>query len=180
MRLRLFFPCLVILILSGFKNSENKVALNANPRLNDSTLFDFWLGDWDAVWYEKDSLKAFGENHLTKEFNGFVIHENFKVLTGSTAGFVGGSWSMYDKNKQKWFQTWVDNSGSYMAFEAKLDGVNRIFERSTINKKGIAVIQRMVFKNITKNSFTWDWESSADNGKTWSLNWQIFYTRKKG
>jgi hypothetical protein len=180
MYLRVFFSGLLILMLWGFKASEvRSLAIIENPGLNDSTLFDFWLGDWDAVWFEKDSLKAYGENHLTREFNGYVIHEDFKIHSGNSAGFVGGSWSMYDKNKQKWFQTWVDNSGSYMTFEAKLEGPNRIFERSTINKKGIAVIQRMVFKNITKNSFTWDWESSVDNGKSWNMNWQIFYTRKK-
>lgn len=169
----------VILIFSCFKGTDKSFHLSPDLKLNDSTLFDFWLGDWNAHWFEKDSVKAFGENHLKKEMKGFVIEENFKINTGSSAGFIGSSWSIYDSNKKKWFQTWVDNSGAYMAFEGKIDGDNRIFERSTINKKGVPVVQRMVFKNIKKDSFTWDWETSTDNGKTWNLNWQIFYTRMK-
>jgi hypothetical protein len=169
----------VIVIFSCFKIQLASAQPPPALKLNDSTLFDFWLGDWNAHWFEKDSVKALGENHLKKEMKGFVIEENFKINTGNSAGFVGSSWSVYDNNKKKWFQTWVDNSGAYMAFEAKLDGDKRIFERSTINKKGMPVVQRMVFKNIQKDSFTWDWETSSDNGKTWSLNWQIFYTRMK-
>lgn len=29
----------------------------------------------------------------------------------------------------------------------------------------------MVFKDIKPESFTCDWESSADGGKTWKLSW---------
>jgi hypothetical protein len=176
---KIFFPIAMLLILTCSFTQKNINPDTEYPRLNDSTLFDFWLGDWEAQWFEKDSVKAYGENHIRKELKGFVISENFHIRSGSSKGFEGSSWSVYDKNKQKWFQTWVDNSGAYMTFEAKLDGSTRIFERSTINKKGTAVLQRMKFRDIKKDSFTWDWESSLDGGKTWSMNWQIFYTRKK-
>lgn len=152
---------------------------NTTLKLSDSTLFDFWVGDWEASWNENGTVKLLGENHLSKEFGGWVIREKFKVNDGASKGFEGGSWTVFDKQKKKWFQTWVDNNGAYMAFEGKLDGEKRIFERNTIDKKGEPVLQRMVFRDITTESFTWDWESSADNGKTWTLSWQILYKRIK-
>lgn len=164
--------------MASFKPEGNSVNIK-ELKAEDSTLFDFWIGDWEASWNENGSVKLLGENHLRKEYGGWVIREKFKVNEGASKGFEGGSWTVYDKQKQKWFQTWVDNNGAYMAFEGKPEGAKRIFERSTINKKGQPVIQRMVFRDITSESFTWDWESSADNGKTWNLNWQIFYKRKK-
>jgi hypothetical protein len=169
---------LIALALMSFKPEENMERMT-NLKLEDSTLFNFWVGDWEASWNENGTVKLLGENHLSKEFNGWVIREKFKVNDGTSKGFEGGSWTVYDKQKQKWFQTWVDNQGAYMAFEGKLEGDKRIFERSTIDKKGKPIIQRMVFKDISADSFTWDWESSADNGKTWTLNWQILYKRKK-
>jgi len=167
------------LLLCSFNNSTKNAGKPTALSLNDSTLFDFWVGNWEAHWMEKDSVKLLGENSIKKEMNDFVIQENFRVHAGASKGFVGSSWTVFDKNKHKWFQTWVDNQGAYMAFEAKPDGNNRIFERSTVNKKGVAIVQRMVFKDISASSFTWDWESSTDNGKTWALNWRIYYKRKK-
>jgi hypothetical protein len=43
---------------------------------------------------------------------------------------------------------------------------------------GTKIMQRMVFKNITPNSFDWSWEASKDGGKTWQVQWPIKYTRK--
>jgi hypothetical protein len=35
----------------------------------------------------------------------------------------------------------------------------------------------MVFYDIKKDSFTWDWEGTQDGGETWNLLWRINYTR---
>jgi hypothetical protein len=44
-------------------------------------------------------------------------------------------------------------------------------------KEADNLVKRMVFYNITKEKFDWDWESSKDSGKTWNLSWQIHYLR---
>jgi hypothetical protein len=41
------------------------------------------------------------------------------------------------------------------------------------------IISRMVYHNIQKDAFDWDWEASSDGGKTWKNNWHIHYDRKK-
>jgi hypothetical protein len=145
----------------------------------DSAWFNFWIGDWDVEWYGKDSVKEAGENHIKQILGSKVLQEDFKITKGANAGYEGKSWSVYNKATGKWNQTWVDNSGAYLDFTGKKDGQNRIFEREIIKKDGSKIIQRMVFKNVIPDNFTWDWESSSDGGKTWKNNWQLFYTRIK-
>jgi hypothetical protein len=48
-----------------------------------------------------------------------------------------------------------------------------------ITPKGKTIISRMVFKNITHDSFDWDYQYSLDEGKTWVDSWNIHYKRKK-
>ena len=47
------------------------------------------------------------------------------------------------------------------------------WELSWTDQQGNTVINRMIFHDIKSDSFTWDWQSSSDGGKTWQLNWQF-------
>ena len=53
-----------------------------------------------------------------------------------------------------------------------------ILARDAVRVDGTKVIQRMVFKNISRNEFDWSWEASKDGGKTWEVQWPIHYKRK--
>ena len=150
---------------------------NAKKIVHDE--MNFWIGNWDLYWYEKDSLKATGENIISKFYNDNVIREQFKVLTGSQMGYEGSSWSMFDAPSGIWKQTWVDNQGSYLDFVGGEEKGNRTFSKTNTKKDGTETTSRMVFKNVKKDSFVWDWETTNDGGKTWVNNWQIFYTRRK-
>ncbi len=143
----------------------------------DSTAFDFWLGKWNATWTEA-GVACHGTNTITKTMNDKFIHESFHILDGASKGFVGESFSVLDKADNTWKQTWIDSDGSYLDFTGAIDGDTKIFERTYRNTQGKTLHQRMRFYNIKKDSFMWDWEKSED-GKTWSLAWQISYTRMK-
>ena len=54
-----------------------------------------------------------------------------------------------------------------------------ILSHTVTRKDGSTIIQRMVFRDITADSLTWDWQASTDDGKSWKTNWQIFYKRSK-
>ena len=47
----------------------------------------------------------------------------------------------------------------------------------TTELKGVC--QRMVFHDIQPNQFKWDWERTADGGKTWTVMMKIDYVRVK-
>jgi hypothetical protein len=156
-------------------------ALTAGAQ-SDTALFSFWTGEWNASWKEvngKDTVNATGENTISRTLGGKVLHEQFNVLSGQSKGFQGESWSVCSKQAGTWKQTWVDNQGAYMDFtEGRGPHNEPAFER-TVRVNGKKTLQRMVFRDIRPTSFTWDWEVSTDEGKTWKLNWRIFYTRKK-
>lgn len=138
--------------------------------------FDFWVGDWDIHWINPDSSYTYAHNLIEKTLDGTVIQENF---SDSTSGFKGISISVFSPSDSTWHQAWADNAGGYFNFIGIVEGDTRIFQTESRVIKGVERIQRMVFRDIKTDSFTWDWEASTDNGKTWNLAWQIFYERKQ-
>lgn len=158
---------LLLLVLPG--------TLGAQVSKSDSTLYDFWIGTWELTWTDQQGEKGTGINHIQRIMDGNVIEENFKAITGSSAGFEGQSWSVLDASAGTWKQTWVDNQGGYLDFIGDVDGDNRIFSRS-FQKDGQKVIQRMVFKNITQDGFVWDWQRKVGE-EEWKSWWMIQYKR---
>ena len=145
-------------------------------KLQDSTLFDFWIGDWDLTWKNSNGITEKGTNHIAKILDGKVIQENFSFASGT---FKGMSLSVYNPEKQTWHQAWADSHGGYFDFEGEVDRDRIIFKTKLREEKNdFKVIQRMVFYDIQGNSLTWDWQSSRDGGVTWKLLWRIHYVRK--
>lgn len=136
--------------------------------------FDFWVGRWDARWTDAQGTPARGSNRVEKTLDGCVIVEHFDGAPGSP--LKGTSVSTYDRGTALWKQTWVDNTGAYLDFTgAWRDG------RMTLSRKAVVqgkpALQRMVFRDIGAQRFTWDWEVSSDDGATWTTQWRIEYTR---
>jgi hypothetical protein len=139
---------------------------------NTKSTFDFWLGNWNAYW--SDSLR--GINTITKILKDNVVEEHFVFNDKS---FVGRSWTVFDSKNAIWKQTWVDDAGAYLTFTGGQEG-DKVILRMTDKKvtNGKTVSMRMVFYNINKDSFDWDWQSSEDE-KNWKSVWLINYKRKK-
>jgi hypothetical protein len=130
--------------------------------------FDFWLGEWDVFWSDKK-----GVNFVEKILDGAVIKENFEG-----DGLVGISVSIFSKEDNRWHQTWVDNSGSYLDFVGEFSDGKMVLARNGI-VEGKPVKQRMIWHKITKDAFLWNWERSDDDGVSWRALWKIEYKRKK-
>jgi hypothetical protein len=137
----------------------------------DGTELDFWLGDWDARWGEV----GVGTNRLTRILSDRVIREEFSG--GGAVGHLEGlSLSVFDPDRRLWRQTWVDDQGGYL--ELVGDVVDGCFSfRRDAPEDGPATKQRMVFRDVGPASFRWTWEISEDGGRTWSIRWDIAYTR---
>lgn len=137
---------------------------------------DFWVGVWDARWEASQSIPAgTGTNTITREYGDCVIQEQFDG-GASTGGLIGHSVSTYHAPAQVWRQTWVDNQGGYFALTGGPVGDDFVLTSYRINTATPA--QRMVFTDITQNSFTWRWQSTPDAGATWTDSWVIYYTRR--
>lgn len=162
----------VALLLTAALLSNNLTAQPAGPSSAPEALqFDFWIGEWDLTW--NDTIK--GENSVTKEMDGCVIFEHFNNPLNQ---YRGWSWSVYNVQTRQWQQTWVDNSGDYILLTGGMESDKMILATAD-DKTASGTLRRMVFYNISKNSFDWTWEASDDNGKTWHVKWKIHYQRKK-
>jgi hypothetical protein len=167
MRQLLLTACMVVCFLTSFSQA-------------DSTWFDFWVGKWEASWEEPGGKTGKGRNVVTKILDNRVVQENFKIEEGASKGYLGTSLSVYNPKRKTWHQGYADNQGAYFNFIGERDGEKRIFKTEVVTNAGKQITQRMVFYDITENAMKWDWESSDDGGKTWKLNWRIFYKRISG
>lgn len=138
----------------------------------DGTELDFWLGEWDATWGEAGR----GTNRLTRILGGKVVDEHFEGR-GKVGSLEGRSWSVFDPERKLWRQTWVDDSGGYLDFTGALADSWFAFVREApeLGERGR---QRMVFRDVTPESFRWTWEASLDGGATWDVKWEIAYRRR--
>jgi hypothetical protein len=169
--MRILTTILLLFVTSFCFGQAEKAAFSAK----DSTLFDFWVGDWDLTWKNADGSIGKATNRIEKTLDGKVIQENFRDVKG----FKGTSLSVFNAQKFTWHQAWVDNGGGYFNFTGDFNGEKRIFKTQPRVLNGKTTILRMVFYDIKPESLTWDWERSDDGGQTWNLNWRINYQRKK-
>ena len=131
--------------------------------------FDFWLGRWELTWEGGQ-----GTNHIETILDGHVIQERFEALAQD--GLKGMSLSVYDERQACWRQIWVDNQGGYLEFTGGRQGDQMILTR-VADIDGQRVHQRMLWYDIRSAGFTWSWERSIDEGKSWEALWVIQYAR---
>ena len=173
MKLLISFFVVFILIINTSLFSQTKSSCSSP----EAKQFDFWVGNWKAEWQNKDGSKSEGSNTIKKILGGCVVEENFNGNPGIP--LEGKSFSVYNSRSKMWQQTWVDNQGGYLDFTGKYENGKMILSREATLKDGKSILQRMVYYNIEKSKFDWDWEISRDKGKTWELKWRIYYTRKR-
>ena len=105
------------------------------------------------------------------------LQENFNDPVNKYSGM---SWSVYNPQRKVWQQTWIDNTGAYIALTGEFkDGKMILSTQPRSMPNGKKMVSRMVYSNITKNSFEWVWEATTDEGVTWVPNWKIHYRRKQ-
>lgn len=153
----------------------NFISIELLAQNQAANAYDFWVGKWIVTWQNKDGSTTQGSNFIEKTVDEKVLQEHFN---DPSTGFKGTSISVYNPNTKTWHQAWADNQGGYYNFIGETEGDKKIFKTLPSSQNGQTLIQRMVFYNITEDSFTWDWESTKDGGKNWTLNWRIVYQRK--
>ncbi len=166
------FPGAILAQETDSANAPNApTSKSAEDTVKAENQFDFWLGEWELRWAEDRK----GINTITKILDGRVIKESFDGRP--SMNLVGQSYSVYVEPLGLWKQTWVDNEGSYLDFTGGFKDGRMTLSREAI-RDGKKFLQRMVWHNIEKDRFDWNWERSDDQGATWKTVWKIHYTRK--
>ncbi|MEO9870079.1 tetratricopeptide repeat protein [Ekhidna sp.] len=156
-----------------FQKILKKVELNAYPCLSNSNFrhFDFWIGEWDVY---ANGRKA-GVNSITKAKGGCAIHENY-----TTAGnYSGQSINFYSPVDKKWHQHWVGSSGDvYNYIETKREEGLLQFVSEFMGPQGSITLSRLTFTLNEDGTVRQLFESSSDDGKTWTPAFDGLYKRK--
>jgi hypothetical protein len=131
--------------------------------------FDFWIGVWDCEFDDGHAV-----NTITREFGGRVLTERFVI--DAPRAYEGMSVSVFHPKLHVWQQTWVDQGGAYWHFVGGLvDGDPSFGTPEAVDEPSL--FKRMVFSDITTDTFLWRWESSPDR-EDWTVNWAISYARR--
>ena len=137
--------------------------------------FAFWLGRWRVSYVDDEGRSWEGENAISSVQGGRAVEERFSMPQPDGEPMTGHSLSVPVAGRG-WCQTWVDNAGNYLDFTGGWNGSEMVLQRAT-TRDGADVLQRMVFFDIGVDSLTWEWQSSADGGGSWRLDWRLVYRR---
>ncbi len=137
--------------------------------------FDFWLGEWEV---RGPAGKVAGRNRITLLHQGCVLFENWTSTGGS---ITGSSLNVYDADRKKWHQTWVDNSGGLLVLEGGLvDGkMVLIGEAIDVAKPGEGTQNRITWQPLPDGRVRQHWETSTDKGRTWTTSFDGYYTKQQ-
>ena len=132
--------------------------------------FDFWVGTWDV--FLPNGQQA-GENRIEPISAGCALLENWS----GRGGFTGKSLNIYDRDDKRWHQTWVDSSGGLLMIAGSL-----VDKRMVLSSEGSGAVgsvqQRITWTPNDDGSVRQFWESSADAGKTWTVQFDGKYVRR--
>jgi len=132
--------------------------------------FDFWLGQWQV--YRPDGKLA-GENTITAEYGGCVVHEHYT----NDKGFSGESLNTYDAARGVWHQTWVDNSGTLLLLEGGLRDGKMVLEGETAGEDAEVTKHRITWTPNDDGSVRQFWQSTDADGK-WVVAFDGLYTAR--
>ncbi|MCI0524273.1 MAG: hypothetical protein L0Y75_03335, partial [Acidobacteria bacterium] len=122
--------------------------------------FDFWIGEWDV---QAGGQRA-GTNSVQLILDKCVVFENWS----GARGMNGKSFNIYNAAKGKWQQTWVDSRGNVLELHGEFkDGAMR-FAGETPSRSGGRTLHKLSFFPLEGGRVRQLWESSQDEGKTWS------------
>jgi len=133
--------------------------------------FDFWAGSWNVF---NPKGQQVGTNTIEPILGGCALQESW-VGTGTSRGF---SYNMYDRTTGRWHQTWVGGGGTLLLLDGGLVEGNMVLSGTTLNAQGATVQNRITWTPVAADSVRQLWETSADEGKTWSVAFDGTYVRR--
>jgi hypothetical protein len=129
--------------------------------------FDFWLGEWEVFL---PTGKKAGDSRIEAISAGCALLENWS----GNGGFSGKSLNSYDSSDKQWHQSWVDSSGSRLELAGSYAD-----KRMVLSSAPGSTVQRIAWSVNDDGSVRQLWESSVDGGKTWAVQFDGKYVRRK-
>jgi hypothetical protein len=145
-------------------------ACDAKPRRQ----FDFWLGDWDV---RDPGGKLVGRNRVTRVHGGCALEEQWS----GHGGVTGSSLNAWDADRDRWHQTWVDNTGAVLLLDGGWTGERMVLSGQDAPAPGASpTLQRISWEPLPDGRVRQLWEASKDGGRTWATAFDGTYSRRAG
>ena len=149
--------------------------------------FDFWIGEWDVLnrnrgaedtrWFDTGTATA----RIYPVAAGCGIVEHWR---GHAFGdfLVGFSVRSFNPQRGRWDLVLLWPNAGNPRF-GELNGGFRHnrgeFYSRSLNAERDTTLTRFTFSDITPNSLRWQEGSSNDNGRTWTSNWIMEFSRRE-
>ncbi len=167
-----FTACSVAFAARAAENAKPapKVACSAPEHRQ----FDFWIGEWEV---RNPADKVVGRNRIAAVHKGCALFENW----AGDGGFTGSSLNIYDADRRKWHQTWVDNSGGLLQLEGGLVDGRMVLQGDARDaaRPGVVTINRITWQPLADGRVRQLWEASTDKGTTWKTVFDGFYKKQR-
>jgi tetratricopeptide (TPR) repeat protein len=138
--------------------------------------FDFWVGEWQVV--TADGASPAGDSKIELILGDCVIQENW--TSAGNGGYQGKSYNIYNPDLHRWEQFWNDNAGGMIHFYGNLkDGVMDYYTDEIPQKDGTRLSRHLQFVPLAPDKVRQFSQGSTDNGKTWNVEYDFIYNRKK-
>ncbi len=155
-------------------NAQTPAAASTPCAAAEHRQFDFWVGEWEV---RGPAGKVVGHNRIENAHGGCALIEHWTSVNGVT----GTSVNLYDRDRGKWHQTWVDSTGGLLQLDGGLVNGAMVLAGETFDSEAPS--------KVARQKITWTpqpdgrvrqlWESSTDGGKTWSTAFDGLYAKAR-
>lgn len=135
--------------------------------------FDFWVGTWEVTNAQGNLA---GTNRISSILGGCVLLEEWKSNAGP---YAGKSLNVYDAAEGAWHQTWVDSGGLLLQLDGGLVDGRMVLEGTRPGPDGSPVRHRITWEPLDGGDVRQTWDTSADDGATWTTQFDGLYARKE-
>ncbi len=133
---------------------------------------DFWLGDWDV--FDVGGGKApVARARITRILDGCVVHELYES-SDAASGTHGESFSIFDRTRGLWHQTWVTDHGSLLQVEGTARDGRVTLAGSYLDAQRQRVQIRAAWWPATEGVRE-QAETSRDGGHSWKSEFDLVF-----
>jgi tetratricopeptide (TPR) repeat protein len=161
-----------------FRKILEQVTRNQKPcaSTTENRQFDFWLGEWRVVTTVGETPA--GDSRIELILGDCVVQENW--TSGGNTGYSGKSYNIYNAALKRWEQYWVDNAGGNIFFYGEWkDGVMDYWTDEIPQPDGKKLKRHLQFIKLNPDTVRQFSRGSNDDGKTWFVEYDFTYNRKK-
>jgi len=162
----------IALALGGAGSNAADAVKPPACQLPEHRQLDFWVGDWD-VYDMPGTGKRAAHATITSLMDKCVIHELYEGENGGR----GESFSIFDRSRNVWHQTWVTNRGTLLMIEGTLRNGRLVLSGEQLTDDHKRTIVRAAWWP-DKEGVRELGETSEDGGKTWKTEFDLIFKRR--